>query len=253
MAARGDIDRRVPVALVVAAGVLTMLEYYGGRSTYGTLILPALQRRVAAGDLGWMHLETFEELYGFVYWTLSHITGYVVIPLTVWRVMFREDSVLDLGLRTRGFFKHLWVYGLCIAVVMPCLFIVSREPDFGTYYPFYTNAGRSWFDLVAWELIYGAQFFALEMFFRGWLLGALRRSLGSGAIFAMAAPYCMIHFGKPYLEAFGAIVAGVVLGSLSMRTKSIYAGFLVHVTVAVSMDLVALSHRDALPIELVPW
>jgi membrane protease YdiL (CAAX protease family) len=63
----------------------------------------------------------------------------------------------------------------------------------------------------------------------------------------MCVPYCMIHFGKPYLEASGAIIAGVVLGSLSMRTKSIYAGFLVHVTVALTMDLLALDHRNALP------
>jgi hypothetical protein len=32
-----------------------------------------------------------------------------------------------------------------------------------------------------------------------------------------------------------------------MRTKSIYSGFLVHVTIALLMDLVALSNRGALP------
>ena len=62
--------------------------------------------------------------------------------------------------------------------------------------------------------MYFAQFFALEMFFRGFWLGVLRKSFGSGAIFAMAVPYCMIHYGKPYLEAIGAIVAGIALGSL---------------------------------------
>jgi hypothetical protein len=30
----------------------------------------------------------------------------------------------------------------------------------------------------------------------------------------------------------GALVAGIALGSLSMKTKSIYQGFLVHITVA---------------------
>jgi membrane protease YdiL (CAAX protease family) len=49
------------------------------------------------------------------------------------------------------------------------------------------------------------------------------------------------------LEANGAIVAGVVLGSLAMRTKSIYAGFLVHITVAFSMDFLSLWRRAALP------
>jgi membrane protease YdiL (CAAX protease family) len=63
----------------------------------------------------------------------------------------------------------------------------------------------------------------------------------------MAVPYCMIHYGKPYLETHGAIVAGVVLGSLAMRTRSIYAGFLVHVTVAFAMDFLSLMRRGALP------
>jgi membrane protease YdiL (CAAX protease family) len=58
----------------------------------------------------------------------------------------------------------------------------------------------------------------------------------------------MIHYGKPYLEANGAIVAGIVLGSLAMRTRSIYAGFLVHITVAFSMDFLALWRRGALPV-----
>ena len=85
------------------------------------------------------------------------------------------------------------------------------------------------------------------MFFRGFWLGVLRKSFGSGAIFAMAVPYCMIHYGKPYLEASGAVIAGIALGSLSMKTKSIYQGFLVHITVAGMMDWLALSHRNALP------
>jgi membrane protease YdiL (CAAX protease family) len=103
-----------------------------------------------------------------------------------------------------------------------------------------------------WEGMYFAQFFALEMFFRGWWLGVLRKSFGSGAIFAMAVPYCMIHYGKPYLEACGAIIAGIALGSLSMKTRSIYQGFLVHITVAILMDWLALRHRHATPVEFWP-
>ena len=68
----------------------------------------------------------------------------------------------------------------------------------------------------------------------------------------MAVPYCMIHYGKPYLEACGAIVAGIALGSLAMRTKSIYSGFLVHVTVALSMDLLAIAGGGGLPHAFLP-
>ncbi len=131
--------------------------------------------------------------------------------------------------------------------MLPATYIVSLSPDFGNYYPFYKQSSRSWTDFLIWEAMYFAQFFGLEIFFRGFWMTGLRKTLGSAAIFTMIVPYCMIHYGKPYLETCGAVVAGIALGSVAMRTRSIYSGFLVHVTVALSMDLLALSHRNALP------
>ena len=71
--------------------------------------------------------------------------------------------------------------------------------------------------------------------------------MGSSVLLAMVVPYCMIHFGKPWAEALAAILAGVVLGTLSLKTRSIWSGFLIHVTVAVSMDLAALLQTRGLP------
>ncbi|MFO0679645.1 MAG: CPBP family intramembrane glutamic endopeptidase [Polyangiaceae bacterium] len=249
--AEGKIDLRPFVALVMCAVILTMQEYYGGRNFYDETVRPWL---VGMDDRHhkWVMLYRYEELYAFAWWAFSRIAGYVLVPFPLWKLFFPKDSLLDLGLRTKGFFTHAWIYTLFLAVVLPAMWIVSRQPDFGGYYPFYKGSSRSWWDFAVWEMMYFAQFFALEMFFRGFWLGVLRRSFGSGAIFAMAVPYCMIHYGKPYLEAMGAIVAGIALGSLSMRTKSIYQGFLVHVTVAGLMDWLALSHRNALPKALFP-
>jgi membrane protease YdiL (CAAX protease family) len=198
----------------------------------------------------WLKLDKYDELYGYAWWVFARVFGYVFIPLPLWKILFPRDSLLDMGLRLRGFFQHVWIYALCLAIVLPVMLLVAQQPDFGSYYPFYKQSSRSWADLMMWEAMYFLQFFTLELFFRGWIVGALRPMLGSSAIFAMAVPYCMIHYGKPYYEAHGAIVAGVVLGSLAMRTRSIYAGFLVHITVALLMDLIALLKRDALPTTL---
>ena len=94
--------------------------------------------------------------------------------------------------------------------------------------------------LLLWELLYIAQFVTLEMFFRGFMLHGLRRSFGANAIFVMMVPYFMIHFNKPMPEAVGAIGAGLILGTLAMRTRSIWGGAAIHVAVAVTMDLLAL-------------
>jgi membrane protease YdiL (CAAX protease family) len=248
--AEGKWDRRPMVALILASLILTMHEYYGGRTFFDSAVREHLVAQFVKREKLALFFK-YEDLWGFGWWASTRILGYIA-PLLIWKFAFPKDSTLDFGLRTRGFFKHAWIYGLFLAVVLPAMLLVSREPDFGTYYPFYKQSSRSWFDFLVWESMYFAQFFALEVFFRGWWLGALRKSFGSGAIFAMAVPYCMIHYGKPYLEAMGAIIAGIALGSLSMRTKSIYQGFLVHITVAGLMDWLALSHRHALPTTMWP-
>lgn len=241
-----EIDYRPAACFVITAMVLTMQEYYGGRGFYDNAIEPLL-RSLEKGGWAWLKLKKYGELYGYSWWVAARVLGYVFVPVAFWKVLFPKDSILDLGLRIRGFVQHLWIYGLLLAIVLPVMVIVAQQPDFGNYYPFYKNSSRSWFDFALWESMYWLQFLALEFFFRGWMVGVLRRTLGAAAVFAMAVPYCMIHYGKPYLEAHGAIVAGVVLGSLSMRTRSIYAGFLLHITVAVGMDTLSLWKRGALP------
>jgi hypothetical protein len=246
----GKVDYRPLFALALGAVILTLQEYYGGRVIYDELVRKWLVAKETANPHGWVKLARYDELYALAYWAATRMGGYL-LPLVVWRMVFWRDSVLDFGLRTKGFLEHAWIYALFVAVMIPTMIIVAKQPDFGTYYPFYKTASRSWLDLGMWECLYIGQFFCLEIFFRGWWVRATR-IFGVGAIFSMVVPYCMIHYGKPYLEACGAIVAGTVLGSLSMKTRSIYAGFLVHITVAILMDFLALEHRNALPKLLTP-
>jgi membrane protease YdiL (CAAX protease family) len=247
---RGEVDYRPLLALTMAALVLCLQEYYGRGDFYDAFVHHVLDRREKAHPGGWVNLGLYDELYLRTWWASTRVAGYI-LPLAVWPLFFRGDSLLDFGLRPHGFREHAWIYALCVVVMVPLLLFVSRQPDFGNYYPIYKLAGRSWLDFLLWETMYIAQFLGLEIFFRGWWIRATR-VFGVGAIWAMAVPYCMIHFGKPYLEACAAIVAGVVLGSLSMRTRSIYAGFLVHSTVAILNDVLALDRRGALPSLLAP-
>jgi membrane protease YdiL (CAAX protease family) len=251
LAARGAVDYRPALALTLVALVLTMHEYFGKPEFYVRVLHDALAAHAKAHPHGWINLDRYDELYMRSWWGLTRIAGYL-LPLAVWPLFFRGDRIVDFGLRTRGFLTHAWIYALCVAVMVPLLFLVSRQPDFADYYPMYKQAGRSWLDFAIWEVVYIGQFLTLEIFFRGFLLRALR-TFGAGAIWAMVVPYCMIHYGKPYLEACAAIIAGVVLGSLAMRTRSIYAGFLVHGTVAILMDVLSLARRGALPEKLAPW
>jgi membrane protease YdiL (CAAX protease family) len=242
-------DTRLLLTFLLSALSLLLINFYGSHDFYDGSLLPYLQAW-SIRHPGTLDLVTYRDLSYRVFWGLSRYASYLM-PLVVWPFVFKE-SPLDLGLRLRGFREHAWIYLLCLVVVVPTLVVVSHSPEFNRYYPMYPLAGRSWLDFWVWEAVYVGQFLALEIFFRGfWLRGA--RILGTGAIFAMMVPYVMIHFPKPYLEACGAIVAGVVLGSLSMKTGSIWAGFLIHSTVAILMDLLALHQSGRLPVRLTPF
>lgn len=249
----GKQDFRPWAMFAIAALVLTAQDYYGGSIFFVRFIQPwlreiELNQLIEPGGLGQhVDLDFYGELYGYGWWAFTRVVGYTVVPLLAWKLLYPRDSLLDMGLRTSGLMKHAWIYLSCLAVVIPCVFAVSRSPEFANYYPFYKLCSRSWLDLIVWEVMYIAQFFALEVFFRGFMLAPLRSTLGSGAIFAMCVPYVMIHYGKPYLEASVAFLAGVALGSLAMKTRSIYWGFVLHITVALLMDGLALLGSDGFP------
>ncbi len=248
---KGITNFRPLAVFAIASAVLAWQAYYGRSDFYQNHIYPLLynldQRFPAC-----IQLAKYKAWYGYLWWELSLMLGYVVLPFTIWKIIFPKDSLLDFGLRTHGFFQHIRIYGLFLLLIILAVVFVSFQSSFVHYYPCYKCASRSWYDLILWEAIYLPSFFALEIFFRGWWLVALRKSLGSAAIFTMMVPYCMIHFGKPYLETMATVMGAIALGSLSMKTKSVYQGTLLHIALALSMDLFALWQRGAFPTSFWP-
>ncbi len=249
-------DWRPLVALATGALFLTLMEYAGHEPHFVRFLEWTAIRDGSGAPLNlWAEIaddHAWRELWGFAWWSLWRVLGYFVFPIVVIKLVFRE-RVRDHGLETKGFLDHAWIYGLAYLVVFACVLLVTRyDPHFREYYPFYDRSDRSWADLAMWEVLYAAQFFSLEFFFRGFWLTSLKRTLGSQAIFAMVVPYCMIHFGKPFLECLAAILAGIFLGTLAMKTRSIWSGFLIHVSVAITMDLSALIATDRLPTTWLP-
>lgn len=221
----GTTSLTIMAILVTCCISLTLQEYVGGHDTYNRLFPNDRSR--------------YWELWGFVWWSGWRVIGYVLIPLFVISILPGE-RLRDYHLSFKGFFKHLWIYATLFALILPAVIQASTTSTFRHTYPFYRLANRSQVDLWCWELLYAIQFLALEIFFRGFLLQGLRKAMGANAIFVMIVPYCMIHYGKPMAETFGAIGAGLILGTLAMRTKSIWGGVLIHVGVAVTMDVLAL-------------
>ncbi|MFY9307549.1 MAG: CPBP family intramembrane glutamic endopeptidase [Bacteroidia bacterium] len=234
-------DTKAMWVCIATAFSLSMI-YYIGRYSY----LKDFLNNSGAGRLiettdSWVRGGNSSNLGELTYWVTMLVIFYFIVPVAVIRLVFKE-RLDDYGLQWKGAFKDYYLYIIMLMVMVPLVVYFSGTKVFQAKYPFLDiRSGQSLFpDFWKWELLYCAQFFALEFFFRGFVLHGLKSRLGFYSVFVMTIPYCMIHFGKPLQETLAAIIAGIVLGTLSLKSRSIFLGCLIHMTVGLGMDFAAL-------------
>ncbi len=174
-------------------------------------------------------------------WATVNIAGYLLLPWLAIRFVLGR-RMRDFGLTAKGLATSWQPYAVLLGLSVPFVVIASFTDAFQSKYPFYgLSAGESlWPWMVAWWALYLLQFLGVEFFFRGFMTMGLAPRFGAGAVFVMVVPYVMIHFTKPLLEALAAIVGGTVLGFLALKTRSVWWGVAVHVSIALLMDFLAL-------------
>lgn len=226
------LDKKAITICVLTALCLTMNKY-----------LPDSVKPFQSSEL-WKDCFPNDRLSDLANWVLVLFTFYFAVPVLVIKLFFREN-LSDYGLKWKGAFKNYWIYLAMLCVMIPLVAFFSTTASFQARYPFYDlSPGEKLFpNLWIWEGLYLLQFFALEFFFRGFMVHGLKDRFGIYSVLVMTIPYCMIHFGKPLPETVAAIIAGIVLGVLSLRTRSVLLGVCIHYSVGLMMDLAALWHK----------
>lgn len=239
--------RKTIVILCWAALALLLINYLGNVETMVLILRQIGLHSLADSFQEWSFRHPQATLNRLIWWALVSSFNYLIVPLVLIRLVFREP-IRDYGFRLQGIFNGWLLYATMLVVMVPLVAWFSGTSAFLTKYPFYTpESGESlWPNFWIWESCYLLQFVALEFFFRGFMTLGLRERFGYYSVFVMMVPYCMIHFQKPLPETFGAIIAGVVLGTLSMKSRSIWLGVLIHYSVAITMDLFALWRKGLL-------
>lgn len=193
-------------------------------------------------------------MFGYLYWFTSGVLWLFLLPVLI--------IALTPGMSLRDFGIGLgdWRFGVpaaaCLYLAMvPVLALASFRPNFVDYYPM-SDFVRSEVSLyaggsgishlapfVVYEGFYAMYFIGWEFFHRGFLTVGLSKVFGWYAILIVTIPFAIMHVDKPMPEAYGAIVASVVLGWLAIRTRSGWYGFFVHASVAITMDTFAALHQ----------
>lgn len=219
-----------PAALVYCAVILCLMEYF--------FIPPRAEAWLhGQGLFGW----GVPSLQAGLIWAASCLLGFFFIPVILTRAF--GNALADYGFSIKGFLRSLPIYLLLYLLVIPLIYFASLQQHFAEVYPFVPSAKSSLENFLTWEVAYVLQFFALEFFFRGYLLYTLHKYVDKWlAIAIMLVPYVMIHFHKPFLETMAAIFAGGVLGYLSLKNRTWLGGAVLHALVAVSMDTLAIFH-----------
>lgn len=226
---------KAAAVLITAAIALVIPRYFGSPSSFQ--------------KFPWL-IEAFSplphpDLHPHLFWAAFKLIHYGVLPLLCIKLVLK-GRLADYGVRFVWEPKIWLLYVGMLALVLPLTYLASANPAFLRTYPKYAGAGDSWLQFFSWEAAYAFQFLMLEFFFRGFLCFALARSIGSLGVFVMVVPYAMIHLSKPLAECLGSILAGVALGTVALRTGSIFGGVAVHCVVAWVMDLSALAQKGKL-------
>jgi membrane protease YdiL (CAAX protease family) len=144
-----------------------------------------------------------------------------------------------------------WIVDVALAwlILVLLILIFGRTPDFLRTYPLFKPPGSQW----TWTLFLfyeACQFvymFGWEFIFRGYLLFSIKKEVGAvPAIILQMLPFAFLHLGKPEMEVYGSVLAGLFLGLIALRANSFFPCAILHFSVALTMDLFAVFYKGLL-------
>ncbi len=180
-----------------------------------------------------------DKFYATLYWFsadgfLMFIIPLILIPLVL------KGKLADYGFRLGDYKFGLKSALLFVIVMLPFLWIASGSESFARTYPQGGPFVRENISvLLYYELFVGFYMLAWEFFWRGYMMFGLKQKFGYYAIFIQMIPFFILHRGKPEIEVFASIFAGLILGVQAWRAKSFIYCFLVHWSVMIFVDVIS--------------
>ncbi|MFT6882046.1 MAG: hypothetical protein ACI83W_000398 [Marinoscillum sp.] len=228
------LDRGFLIKLIIAFAILATDRTFNAHLVLLDS-LPYMENRYFSKSLNWSSSLLFN-----------------VLPLIMVYAIFESERPRQwYGLKLIKF--DLTPYFILLGFAVLLIGIGSFEADLQAYYPRYqfTMGDKlaakyefpEWVSVLFYEVCYGSDFVAVEVFFRGFLIYGFAKWLGGYAVLPMVATYAFLHFGKPLAEAASSVFGGYILGILSYNSRNVWGGIIIHMGVAWAMELFGYLHQ----------
>ncbi len=221
-----NLDRKVVIIFLSVALIQTVSWYFTSRRFF----------RINLFDYFSLNPDVY--LIEYLYWFIGDFFSLFLIPILIVKLIFKE-SISNFGLRLGDYKAGLTYTVIFIMVMLPLVWIVSSIPSFGSTYPHLQSARESWKVFFIYQTGMFIYMFSWEFIWRGFMLFGLELKFGYYSVLIQMIPFLILHNGKPVLETFGAIIAGIALGILALRTRSVYYCIIAHAGVMFSMDFIS--------------
>lgn len=177
-----------------------------------------------------------DKMFSRIYWFLADGILMFAIPALIIKFIFKE-KISDYGFRLGDVKFGLYSAGIFFIVMLITVWIVSGSQKFAATYPQGgSKVSGSLMIFLVYELCVLVYMLGWEFFWRGYALFGLKQKFGYYSIFIQMIPFFILHKGKPEIELFASIFAGLILGVQALRSNSFIYCWILHWLVMFSID-----------------
>ena len=181
-----------------------------------------------------------DRLMSRIYWFFADGLIFSVIPILIIKFVFKR-KLGDFGFKSGDAKFGLITSAIFLVVMLFVVWIASASREFALSYPQGGAKVKENFLLfLFYEFSVLVYMFGWEFIWRGYMLFGLSEKLGYYSILIQMIPFFILHKGKPEIELFASIFAGVILGIQALRSGSFLYCWILHWLVMLSIDSISI-------------
>jgi hypothetical protein len=220
------LNKKVIIVFLSVAVLQTISWYYTSRKFFRAEWFETLQ------------FQPDVYLWEYLYWFAGDFITFFILPVIIVKLVLKE-SLKDYGITAGDYKAGVKMTFLFLAIMIPIIWTVSASSEFADSYPLLYDTKLSWRVFIIFEAGLMLYLIAWEFIWRGFMLFGLKEKFGYYSVLIQMIPFLILHNGKPAAETFSAILGGIALGILALRTGSFFYGIIIHAGIMFTIDLVS--------------